>query len=58
MEALPPMTASELHELFNRYVDSERVAQARVAFADSIEHESVCRIRELRRRWAQLRWKP
>jgi hypothetical protein len=52
------MTAVELLDLFNRYAETEVNALAKIACADFVEHETVCRIRELRRRWALLRWKP
>lgn len=54
---------TELLELFSRpgctrASGNEQVDSARVKNADFAEHESVMRIRELRRRWAMLRWRP
>lgn len=53
-EPLPPLPACDLLDVFNRFADTEEIAQARIANADYSEHESVCRLRELRRRWARM----
>lgn len=54
IEPTPPMTACELLDRFDRFADTENIAEARIHNADYEERETIERLIELERRWKLL----
>ena len=54
MNPQPPLTLCELHDLFNRYVADEQIAQIRASQADYCERMAVQRLDHLRAMWRKL----